>query len=426
MNISTKNLPKSEIEITVEISAEEMKPYLAKAAERLSTDHAIEGFRPGKAPLDVVAKKFGDAALMEAAAEEAVRATYGKTVIEKKLSVIGSPAVSVKKLAKDNPFVYTATAPLLPETKLVDLGSISVVKKEVKVPESELARAKADLREMRAKETAVGRAAAKADKIVIDMDMKLAGVPLEGGQAKNHAVYTAEEHYIPGFSGELIGLKKGDTKNFTLTFPKEHFQKHVAGKPVEFSVKVNEVFERQLPEWNDELAQGLGQKTAADLDKILNDNLLAEAESKENQRVEIAAVEEIVKRSKFGDIPDLLVNEEIGKMIHELRHGLEDRGMDWKQYLEKAGKTENQVKLDFAAQAVDRIKAALVCRAIAEAENIDASAEEVAAEVEREMNLNSENAEAQAQIRTPEYAERVQFVLKNRKVIAFIKEKVVK
>jgi trigger factor len=113
-------------------------------------------------------------------------------------------------------------------------------------------------------------------------------------------------------------------------------------------------------------------------------------------------------------------------MIHELQHGLEERGMDWKQYLEKAGKSENQIKLDFAVQAMDRIKAALVCRTIAEVNNIDATPEEVAAEVEREMNLNVDDAKAQEQIRSLEYAERIQFVLRNRKVIAFIKEKVVK
>ncbi len=426
MNVSTKNLPKSEIEITIELSAEEMKPYLEKAAVRLSTDHAIEGFRPGKAPADVIAKKFGDNVLMEAAAEEAVRATYVKTVVDQKLNTVGTPAVAVKKLAKDNPFIFTATVPLLPEVKLPDIASLSVAKKEVKVADADLNRAKADLREMRAKETVVVREAKKSDKVVVDMDMKLDGVPLEGGQAKNHSVYTAEEHYIPGFSDELIGLKKGDTKNFTLTFPKEHFQKHIAGKPVEFSVKVNDVFERQLPEWGDELALGFGQKTVADLDKILNDNLLHEAQSKENQRQEIAAILEIVQKTKFGDIPELLVNEEIGKMVHELQHGLEERGMNWKEYLEKAGKSENQIKLDFAVQALERIKSALVVRAIAEANNIDASPEEVAAEVEREMNLNVDDAKAQEQIRSLEYAERVQFVLKNRKVIAFIKEKMVK
>jgi len=426
MNISTKNLPKSELEITVELSAEEMAPYFEKAAVRLSTEHSVEGFRPGKAPLDVVAKKFGDNVLMEVAADEAVRATYGKTVIDKNLNVIGSPAVSVKKIAKDNPFVYVAVVPLLPEVQIPDLAAVSVAKKEVKVADADLARAKSDLREMRAKESVVARPAAKPDKVVLDMDMKLAGVPLEGGQAKNHAVFTAEEHYIPGFADELIGLKKGDTKTFTLTFPKEHFQKHVAGKPIEFTVTVNDVFERQIPEWDDELAKGFGQKSVADLDKILHDNLLTEAQNKENQRQEITAVEEIVKKSKFGDIPDLLVNEEVGKMIHELRHGIDERGMNWNDYLEKAGKTETQLKLDFAPQALDRIKAALVVRAIAEANGIDADEKEVAAEIEREINNYADDPKSQEQIRSADYAERVRFVLRNRKVIAFMKEKIVK
>jgi len=426
MNITTKKLPKSQTELTIELSVEEMKPYLEKAAVRLSTERPLEGFRPGKAPLDVVTKKFGDAVMMEAAAEEAVRGTYGKALMQEKIMSIGSPAIDVKKMAADNPFIYTATVSLLPEVKLCDLATIKVEKKEVKVPDADFEHAIKDLRNMRVVEVVSDAPAGKTHKVVLDMDMKKDGVSIEGGQAKGHQVYMDEGHYIPGFTDAILGLKKGETKTFTLTFPKDHYQKNVAGTPVEFVVNVKEIYERTLPEYNDDFAKGFGQKTTADLDKLIRENLLKEAEQKENQRQEIAGIEAIVKASSFGDIPDLLVNEEIGRMIHELRHGVGERGIEWKDYLEKAGKTENQLKLDFAAQAIDRIKAALTMRALAMENNIEVTDAEVAEEQARELNTYSDDATAQEQIRSDEYRERLFTVLKNRKTIAFIKEKVVK
>jgi len=426
MNITTKKLPKSSLEITVELSADEMKPYLEKAAVRLSTEKPIEGFRPGKAPFDVVSKKFGEHAVLEAAAEEAVRHTYAQAIVQEKIMSIGSPSIDVKKMASGNPFIYVATVNLLPEVTLCDLNEITIEKKEAKVPETDVERAIKDLLNMRVSEVVSVNGAGKTDKVVLDMDMKMNGVSLEGGQAKAHQVFMDEQHYIPGFTEQILGLKKNDTKTFTLTFPQEHYQKNVAGRPVEFTVNVKEVYERKRPEWNDEFAKGFGQKTAADLDKLIRDNLLDEAKRKEEQRQEIAAIEQIVKRSKFADFPDILVNEEINRMIHELQHGVVERGLEWKDYLEKAKKTETQLKLDFAPQAVDRIKAALTIRAVAAENKIEVTEAEVAAEIEREMNLYSDDAKTQEEIRSDDYQERVRFVLRNRKTVAFIKEKVLK
>jgi len=426
MNITSKKLPKSELELTVELTVDEMKPFLEKAAVRLSTEKPLEGFRPGKAPLDVVTKKFGEAVMMEAAAEEAVRGTYGKAVVQEKIMAIGSPSIDVKKMAPGNPFIYTATVTLLPEVTLCDLATIKVDKKDIKLDESVVERAVLDLRNMRASEVVTDATAGKTHKVVIDMDMKLDNVPLEGGQTKGHQVHMEEEHYIPGFTDMLLGLKKGDNKTFTLTFPKEHYQKNVAGKPVEFTVNVKEVYERKLPEYNDEFAKGLGQKSVADLDKLIRENLLHEAQQKEDQRQEISAIEQIVRASRFGDIPDLLVNEEIGRMIFELKDGISQRGIEWKDYLEKAGKSENQLKLDFAPQAIDRIKAALTIRAIAAANSIDVTDAEVADEVARELTVHADDAAVQEQIRSDEYADRVRSVLRNRKTVAFIKEKVIR
>jgi len=425
MQISQKKLAKSELELTIELSPDEMKPYLERGANRLTTEKPIEGFRPGKAPLEVVMKKFGDMPVMEAAAEEAVRGTFPKALAQEQVLSMGSPSIGVKKMAPGNPFIYTATVSVLPEVTLCDLTTIKVAAKKVAVAEEDVARAIKDLRAMRATETAVARTATGHDKVTIDMDMKQNGVPIEGGQTRGHHVFLDEPYYIPGLADALLGLKKGDTKSFTLTFPKEHYQKNVAGKPVDFSVTVREVYERTLPEANDSFAASLGQKTMQDLDALLRKNLLEDAENKENQRQEIAMLEEIVRCSRFGDLPDLLVNEEVGRMIAELRDGITRRGMDWAQYLAEAKKSENQLKLDFVPQAIQRIRVALVVRAVAVSKGIEAEDHEVSAEVEREMSLYADDPDTQARIRAEDYADRVRVVLRNRKVVEFLKKTIV-
>jgi trigger factor len=347
-------------------------------------------------------------------------------VAEQKLLTVGAPSIGVTKMAPGNPFIYTATVTLLPSVELCDLSKISVSAKQLTVSDIDVAKSVKDLRTMRATETVTTNAAGMQDKVVIDMDMKLGGVSLEGGQAKGHQVYLSEPYYIPGLTDQLLGLKKDDAKTFTLTFPKEHYQKNVAGKPVDFEIKVTDVFERTLPAHDDAFAQTLGQKTVAELDTLIRENLLKEAQDKENQRQEIAALEEVVKHSKFGDLPDLLVNEEVLRMIEEMKAGISQRGMDWQQYLDQAKKTELQLKLDFTAQAIQRIKVALVVRALAAKDQVDVTDAEVAAEIEREMNLYSDDADMQAQIRTPEYHDRVHVVLRNRKVVESLKKQVIK
>ena len=145
---------------------------------------------------------------------------------------------------------------------------------------------------------------------MIDMDLLIDNVLVEGGQTKDHGVYLNENYYVPGLPEQLIGVKKDEEKEFDLEFPKEHYQKHLAGKKVHFKVKVKDVFERKFPELNDEFAKKLGQENVAKLREVLKQNLQAEADRKENERQEIEMLEAIITKAKFEDIPDVLIDAE--------------------------------------------------------------------------------------------------------------------
>lgn len=425
MNHTLKKLPKSTIELTIEIPAEEMRPYLEKAALKLSTETTIPGFRAGKAPLDEVRRRFGAGRVWEEAAVLAVPKAYGEAVQKEQLETIGSPQIDVVKLAPDNPFIFKATAAFLPEVTLGDFTKIKTEQKTTEIQDIQVGKVVADLQKMQTKETVVARPARpQADKVVLDMTMSLDSVPLDGGAVKDHAVYMDEEYYVPGLKEQLAGLKKGDTKEFRLAFPKEHYQKMIAGKDVDFKIEVKDVFELQSPPLDDAFAQAVGQKTVSDLRAIIRVNLEQEARSKEDERQEIALLEAAVERAKFGDIPDVLINEETHKMLKELEDGMARQGTNFEEYLKRLGKTRDQLRLDFTSQAVQRVKTALMIRAIAKAQNIAVDDGEVDAEVARVLELYKNAPGGHEQIKSAGARDYLRAMLKNRKVIAWLKEQV--
>jgi trigger factor len=421
MDIKLKNLPKSEVEITIELSADEINPFMFHAAEHLSEHSKIEGFRPGKAPYDIVKARFGEAAILESASEDIVRKNYFKAIKENNLETVGQPKVEIKKQVPGNPFVFKATVAVLPEVVLGEYKNLGIKKTETKVSDDEVAKVLTDLSKMQSKEVITDKAAGAKDKAVVDMEMTKDGVAVDGGSAKNMTVYMAEKHYIPGFNEEILGLKKGDEKTFSLNFPKEHYQKHLAGAKVDFKVKINDVYEITPPELNDDFAKALGQKSLDDLKALLRKNMEAESAAKDDDKWEMAIMNKVAEKSKFGDIPEILINEEAHKMVHELEHNVEHQGMQFEDYLKSINKKESDLMLEMAPEATKRIKLALVVRAISKAEGLVADDKEIAEEMEKMMNAYKDNAEAQKQIREPGFADYLRTKIVNRKTIELIK-----
>lgn len=427
MESTVKHLPKSEVEITVTLSVEELRPHLEAAADRLSRESKIEGFRPGKAPYEIVTARFGEMKIYEAALESAVRKSYTAAVREHNLQTVGSPRIEVKTLAPGNPLTYTAAAPLLPAVeKLADIRAIRVEKKSIQTPPADVDKALGELQKMQTREAEVDRPAERRNKVVVNLQMFLDNVPIEGGQAKAHQIYLSEPYYVKGLADQLVGLKKGDAKEFKLEFPKEHYQKNIAGKTLDFKVEMVSVFELTPPALDDTFAQTLGQKTLTDLREVIQKNLQSEADGKELQRQEIEMLEKITDGSRFGEIPELLINAETDRMVHELEHGVTEQGLEFDQYLKNLHKTRADLKLDFAAQAVRRIKTILATRRISEMEKIEADDAEVAAVVTEHLNASAGDPEAQKRIREPEYEDTIRTALRNRKVIKFLKELIIK
>jgi trigger factor len=421
----TKN-PKSTVTAVITVAPADYAKHMEAAATRLSQRAAIHGFRPGKAPYNIVKQQLGEVRILEEAMQSIVEKNFFQVVQTEKLETIGMPQITIEKFAPGNDLVFKAEVALLPEVKLADIAKIKVEKKAVTVSKEQLDETINHLRKMQGKEVLKDGAAGKDDKIVVDFDMFIDNVAIEGGQAKNHQIYLNEPHYIPGLAEQLVGLKKDDAKEFKLKFPKEHYQKNFAGKDVDIKVKANEVYTLEYPEINEEFAKKLGQKSLEELRNLLTANISKEEEKKETERVEVAILDQVIEGSTFGEIPEVLLNAEKQKIFYELKQGLEERGISVEQYLNDIKKTEQELQQGFAEQAEKRAKAALISRAIAKENNLAVEQSELNAELDAIRAAYPNNPTVEENLKRQEVLDTIASTVQNRKVMKFLKEKIVK
>lgn len=422
MQITVAQQPKSQIKLTIELSVEEMQPYLEKAAEELSKEYKIEGFRPGKASLGIVISKIGAQHVWESASEHAIRRSFVQAILEKNLPTIGQPHIHVEKLAPENPFVYSAESAVLPEVTSGDYTAFKAKKNPIAVTPAEVEKALEDLREMFQTEAMVEREAKHGDKVEIDIDLFQDNVAIEGGSSKNHPIVIGSNHFIPGFEDQLVGLKKDETKTFSLPFPKKYHNEKLAGKKGDFSIKVKSVFAITKPEVNDDFAKKAGNfSSAAELKTKLEANLRGEAEDKEDAVFERAIIEELVGRSKFGELPEMLVESELQKMISELQEQVERQGGKWDDYLTATKKTVDILKKELREQAQRRVKAALLIRQLARIENIIADPKQVEEEVISTKKMYEHQPDILNRIDSEDYRDYLKSLQVNKRVVEFLK-----
>jgi len=255
MKVDKKDLGKSQVELSIEVPLEEFDEHLKKAATRLGQKSTIPGFRPGKAPYEKIKAKVGEMNIYQEALSDIINHSFFQAVTQEKLITIGEPDIKIEKLAPGNPVVYIATVMLLPKVTLGNWQEKEIKTTEVKISQEDTNKTMDELKRMRAKEVLVDRVAQMGDKVVMDFEVSMNKVVLEGGVSYKHPLVLGEGRMVPGFEEKLVGAKAGDELEFDLTFPENYYQASLAKKEAHFKIKVLEVFERTLPELNDELAK---------------------------------------------------------------------------------------------------------------------------------------------------------------------------
>jgi len=424
MQVTKKDLEKSQIELTIELSNEEFAPYIEKGAKKVSEEVKIEGFRPGKIPYEVLKQKIGEMTILEEAAHLAINKTIDEIIDNNTIGqqAIGQPQVNITKLAPNNPLEYKVIISLLPSIALGDYKNLKLKAEVAKIEDKEMDQALDDLREMRATEALVERAIEDGDKVILDIKMSLDNVPTENGDHKDLAVLIGKDYFVPGFDRKLIGAKKGEEKKFILPYPDNHHQANLAGKLVEFAVKVKDVFERKIPELNDEFASFFQLKDLEELKKKLKESLLHEKGHNIDLKNESEMISKIIDNTKFGELPEEIITSEAKNMLAELEQSVLRQGGKFEDYLKHLKKTKDELMLEIIPNAIKRVKSALLIREIAVIENIHIHEHEIEEKIEELKRQYKDNKDVLKMIEEKGYRSYLNNILTNEKVIAKLKE----
>ncbi len=429
MNVTKENVSKTEVKLTVTLTPEEAQPFLITAAAHISEHMDIKGFRRGKATFEAVTGNVGEMAVLQEALEPIVRLHLDKALMDEGIESVGQPKVDIQKMVPGNELVFAATVTRMPEIKkLGNYEKLSISAKPTDASQKDIDRALKDLTSMRTKEVrgTSSEAATDKDMLVVDLQMKREGVPVDGGQSPNFRVYMNEEHFVPGMKEPLLGMKEGDQKTFMVAFPKDHYQKLIAGKDVECSVTVKELYHLEVPVVDDAFAVSLGLKSEAELREKITENLKAENEQEEMRRQEKEALELLAEKSSFAEIPEFLVDDEVEKMVHELEHAVEKQGGVFTDYLQSIKKTPKELRDGMREQGLMRVKVALVLRAVAKAEGVEVGQDEVQTEIEKQAAMYGKEEETRERMLSPEYRDYTGYRMRNEKVVAFLRGKMVR
>lgn len=390
MKTEITKLPKSEVELKIEVPVSEWQEFLDEAAKELSKGLKIQGFRPGFAPFKLVEEKIGIAKILEEAAEHCVQKYYVKAVLDNNIEAIGQPEISVLKLAKDNPFEFKARVATMPQVNLPDYKKTAseIKRNKVLVEDREIEETLSWIRKSRAKFSPKSGPCKIGDWIEIEYS----SFQIENGKKIDDAFILGEGRLIPGFEEKLDGMEGGQEKEFSLTFPKSHLQKDLAGKEISFKIKLKSVQNVELPEVNDGFAKEAGNfENVAGLKNSIKQGILTEKEAAESQRVRQNILERIAEKSKI-EMPEILIRNVKNQMLGDLKRDISQKlGITLEDYLGKINKTEKELLDSFSSEAEKRVKNSLVLQEISKKEKVEVSG----AEIEEETNKILKNIPAE-------------------------------
>ena len=372
---SCEKLEKSRVALTIETGAEEFEAAVNKAYLKMRGKINVPGFRVGKAPRKIIEKMYGAEVFYEEAVNILLPDAYEDAVKEQGLETVGYPQVELESCTKDG-VVFKCTVAVYPEVKLGQYKGLEAPKAEVKVAAADVNARLKEMADRNSRLVSVERAVKKGDTADIDFEGFDNGVAFDGGKGENFDLEIGSGSFVPGFEEQLIGMKAGEEKDIDITFP-ENYTPELAGKPVVFHVKVNEVKVKELPAIDDEFAKDVSEfDTLKELKADIKKKMTAErteAAQRAFEDVLIAKVAEGVE----ADIPQEMVELQAERMMEQFKQQLASQGIPFDQYLQMTGTTEADFRKQADGPATEQVKMDLAVEAIIKAEGLEASDEDV-------------------------------------------------
>ena len=385
MQITKKSISPTKVELVLVADQEQLESAKATVLKRLGKDVSLAGFRKGHAPAAMVEKAVDQNLLNQQVIDAVVNELFLAAVTQERLKAVGQPALELTKFVPFTALEAKATIEVVGDIKLADYKKFKFKLEKQQATKEDVQAVVEDLLARDAERKEVERVAKNGDEVVISFAGKDAktGDPIEGGKGDKYPLVLGSNTFIPGFEPELVGLKKGDDKSFTVTFPKDYGVKDLQNKKVTFDVDVLEVREVTKPEADDAWAGKLGPfKSLEELKADIERQIQSEKDAQAMRVLENQILGALADKSKL-EVPETLVADEMHRMEQDERQNLMYRGVTWPDHIKASGKSEEDYRKDtYRDEAVRRVKTGLTLGEVAEAEGVTVSEAELNARME--------------------------------------------
>lgn len=384
MSAKWEKLEGNQGKLTVEVDAETFNKALDQAFKKVQKQLNVPGFRKGRVPRQIFEQRFGVESLYQDALDIVLPDAYSNAIDETGIEPVDQPEIDIEQIGKGQSLIFTADVTVKPEVKLGEYKGLEVPKVNTEVTDEDV---EAELKELQKRhaELVVKEAepAEQGDTVVIDFEGFVDGEAFEGGKAENHSLEIGSDSFIPGFEEQLVGVKAGDEKEVQVTFPEEYHAEELAGKPAVFKVKVHEVKQLVLPELDDDFAVDVDDEveTLDALKEKIENRLKDEKEHTAKHEVENAVIEKAAENAEI-DIPEVMIDNEVERMVKEFDQRLQQQGLNLELYSQFSGQDIDSLKETMREDAEKRVRVNLTLEAIVKAENIDVTEEEVEKELQ--------------------------------------------
>lgn len=378
MKTKLKNISDVKVELTISLGTEELKAAEQVVLTKLAKEVKIEGFRKGKAPLELVAAQVDQTILRQETLENALSKAVAEAFLKEDIKAIDRPEVDVKKFIPGTELEFTATTEIMPKVELGDYKNLKVEKDTVEVSKEEVSETIDRILKNFAEKKKVDRESKDGDEVIIDFLGKKDGVAFDGGKAEKFPLELGSKSFIPGFEEGLIGKKAGDEISLDLEFPKDYHAKDLAGAKVVFEVKIHEVRENALPEINEEFLSKLGEfKTKEEFEKQIEEDLKIQKQAESDEKFKDKLVKKLAEVSKVP-VPEILLEDQKQSIELDMQQNLMYSGLSLEDYLERMGKTrEEWLEKDVKEAAKMRVKSGLALAELSKVEKVESSLEEL-------------------------------------------------
>ncbi len=381
MSVQVEKLEKNMAKLTVEVPAEDVEKAIQGAYQKTKKSINIPGFRKGKAPRQLIEKMYGKEVFYSDAVDAMLPKAYSDAVEECGEEIVSYPKIDVVQIESGKPFIFTAEVAVKPAVTLGEYKGIQVEKAPIEVTDEEIEAQVNKEREANSRTVTVeDRAVQKGDITTIDFEGFVDGVAFDGGKGENYDLEIGSNTFIPGFEDQLVGAEIGKELDVNVTFPEEYGAKELAGKAAVFKCKVNGIKVKELPEADDEFAQEVSEFDTLDEYKAdIKANLLKNKEDEAKRVKEDAVIGKIVENATM-EIPDAMVEYQTQQMLDDFGRRMQSQGLSLEQYFQFTGMTEADYKEQMKPRALQNIQSRLVLEAVAEAEKLEATEEDLDAE----------------------------------------------